>query len=383
MAESSVVTTTAIVTGAAGQDGYYLVRRLIGEGVHVHAIVRDEARADDLRALRATGSLTVHQLDINDSEGYGRLLGTVMPDEFYNLAGLSSVAASFRDPSSTWRTNADSVQVLLEAVRARSPGTRFYQSSSTEMFGAEPGKVVTHNEESPFMPHSPYAAAKAAAHLACVAYRRAFGLRVAAGIVSNHESRRRAPSFLTRKVIDHVRAIRSAKPAQLRQAAPLAVGNLAAQRDWGFAPDYVDGIVRVIRQIDVRARTLNHPPEADVGSSYRDYVLGSGRLHSVWQLVDRGFALADIPLDWDRGSPDPADWTASFCETGSPAVVVDPALIRPTDPLAIRADPSRARRELGWRPPGGLDRFLRDMLEAADTDLSGGLSVTQEAKIGC
>jgi GDPmannose 4,6-dehydratase len=230
---------------------------------------------------------------------------------------------------------------------------------------------VTHDEASPLNPQSPYAAAKAAAHLACDAYRRAYGLRVAAGILSNHESRRRAPSFLTRRVVDHVRGLRSVGSARLDRQPPLALGNLAAERDWGFAPDYVDGIIRVIRQVEVRARTLDRPIEADVGSSYRDYVLGSGSLHAVWQLVDRAFALAELPLAWDRASPDPANWTATFRGTGRPAVIVDPALIRPTDPAAIRADPSRATRELGWVPQPGLDRFLRDMLEAGEGELVG------------
>jgi len=363
------VIRSAIVTGAAGQDGYYLVERLIGEGMAVHALVRDDRRAAELKGLEGPGSLIIHELDINDSARCAGLVGQVRPTELYNLAGLSSVSVSFREPMLAWRTNADSVQVLLEAVRTESPETRFYQASSTEMFGARPGDTVTHDEDSPLNPQSPYAAAKAAAHLACDAYRRAYGIRVAAGILSNHESRRRAPSFLTRRVVDHVRGLRSGGQSGLRTLPPLALGNLAAERDWGFAPDYVDGIVRVLRQIEVRAQTLDRPIEADVGSSYRDYVLGSGRLHAVWQLVDRAFALADLALDWDRSSTDPANWTATFQATGSPAVAVDPAFIRPTDPAAIRADPSRAERELGWRPQPGLDRFLRDMLEAGDSDL--------------
>ncbi|MEP7082644.1 MAG: GDP-mannose 4,6-dehydratase [Chloroflexota bacterium] len=359
---------SAIVTGAAGQDGYYLVRRLLEEGADVHAVVREGGRSPDFGTLPDRGSLTVHRLDINDVAGYGELVARVRPDELYNLAGLSSVSLSFADPSATWRTNADSVQALLEALRTGSPETRFYQSSSTEMFGAEPGEAVTHDEESRLAPQSPYAAAKAAAHLACDAYRRTYGLRVAAGIVSNHESRRRAPSFLTRRVVDHVRMLRSA-PERVRNGPPLTVGNLAAQRDWGFAPDYVDGMVRVARQIEVRAKTLEHPPDADVGASYRDYVLGSGELHAVWQLVDRAFTLAELELDWDRSSPDPGKWSATFRAAGTSAVVVDPALIRPTDPAAIRADARRAREELGWRPRTGLDCFLRDMLEAGESDL--------------
>jgi GDPmannose 4,6-dehydratase len=352
---------TAVVTGAAGQDGFYLARRLVQEGMIVHAIVRDASSADELRGLGREGRIEVHAIDLDDRDGYASLIARVRPEEFYNFAGQSSVSASFLDPTSTWRTNADSVQGMLEAIRLHSPATRFYQSSSTDMFGAEPGVSVVHDEMSPLMPQSPYAAAKAAAHVACDAYRRAFGLRIAAGILANHESRRRTPRFLTRKVVDHVGAIRGASDRELRGIPPLRVGNLIAQRDWGFAPDYVDGIVLILRQVAVRARVSGQPAEDDVGASYRDYVLGSGQLSAVWELVDRTFALAGLPLAWNR-SGEMTSWTASFRASGDVAVVVDPELIRPTDPGAIRADASRARRELGWAPRPGLDRFLEDML---------------------
>ncbi len=372
MSNSSPVNpiASAVVTGATGQDGYYLVKRLIGEGATVHAIVRDTRGCDDLRTLASGGSLRIHQLDINDEDGYREIISRTRPDEFYNFAGQSSVSASFDDPTGTWRTNADAVQVMLEAIRLHSPETRFYQSSSTEMFGAESGQSPIQNENSPLMPQSPYAAAKAAAHVVCDAYRRAFDLRVAAGILANHESRRRPPTFLTRKVVDHVRAVRATGPSGLHKTAPLAVGNLAAQRDWGFAPDYVDGIILVLRQIAVRAATSGRPAELDVGSNYRDYVLASGRLHAVWELVDRTFELAGFALRWDRDDPDPANWGAVFRASGTRAVVVDPDLLRPTDPAVIQADPSRARLELGWTPQPGVDRFLRDMLTADENPVS-------------
>lgn len=357
---------SAVVTGATGQDGYYLVRQLLDEGLAVHAVVRDRRRCDAILGLPRADKLTIHEVDLSDAEGYRDVIASTRPDEFYNLAGQSSVSASFADPTATWRTNADAVQVMLDAIREDSPATRFYQSSSTEMFGAEPGGTAIQDETSPLMPQSPYAAAKAAGHVVCDAYRRAFGLRVAAGILANHESRRRAPSFLTRKVVDHVRRLRRTGPSRTRGREPLTIGNLAAQRDWGFAPDYVDGMVRIVRQIEVRASTSGRPAEADVGANYRDYVLGSGQLHAVWELVDRTFALAGFELDWDRADPHPARWSARFRSDGSTAVVVDPGLLRPTDPTAIRTDPSRARQDLGWQPQPGLDRFLRDMLAVDD-----------------
>jgi GDPmannose 4,6-dehydratase len=196
---------TAIVTGAAGQDGYYLVARLLTEGTVVHATVRSGSRTVELEALPGARRLTIHELDVNDAHGFGRLIANVQPDEFYNFAGQSSVSRSFSDPTAAWQSNADAVQSLLEAIRLKSTATRFYQSSSTDMFGSIPGETTIHDEDSQFLPQSPYAAAKAAAHLLCDAYRRAFDLRVACGILSNHESRRRPASFLTRKVVDHGR----------------------------------------------------------------------------------------------------------------------------------------------------------------------------------
>jgi GDPmannose 4,6-dehydratase len=353
---------SAIVTGSTGQDGYYLVARLLAEGYHVHATVRDETKTADLRALPAVESLTIHELDLSDARGYGGLIADVQPDELYNFAGQSSIAASFQAPGATWRTNADAVQMMLEAVREHSPHTRFYQSSSTDMFGSTSGGAVIHDESSRLEPQSPYAAAKAAAHLLCDAYRRAFDLRIACGILANHESRRRPASFLSRKVVDHVKRLREASAVGTASGPALAVGNLAAQRDWGFAPDYVDGIVRVTRQISYRAQTSGEPAEPDVGSNYRDYVLGSGRLHAVWELIDRAFALGGLPLEWDRSDPEPARWSARLLSTGSPVVLVDLNLMRPSDPAAIGADPTLARGELGWQPTAGLDRFLVDML---------------------
>jgi GDPmannose 4,6-dehydratase len=354
---------TAIVTGAAGQDGFYLVARLLGDGAVVHATVRDSGRTDDLRSLPNAERLTIHELEITDSDAYRRLLAAVGPDELYNLAGLSSVRRSFDDPTEAWRTNADAVHGLLEAVRTESPATRFYQSSSTDMFGSAPGGTTIHDETSAFMPQSPYAAAKASAHVLCDAYRRSFDLRVSCGILSNHESSRRPAQFLTAKVVGHVRSLRAAVEGRSHVEA-LRVGNLAVRREWGYAPDYVDGIVRICRQIAVRADVSGAPAEADVGASYRDYVLGTGRPNAVWELIDHAFGLGGFPLEWDRSSRDPADWTARLADTGAPAVVVDPSFVRHADPVTIGTNPSRARDELAWRPRTDLDAFLADMLAA-------------------
>ncbi len=361
----------AIVTGAAGQDGYYLIARLLRDGASVHATVRAGTAADELRALPGAERLTVHEVDVTDTIRIARLLADVQPDEIYNLAGMSSVRRSFDDPAGAWRANADAVHVLLEAVRTESPATRFYQASSTDMFGSDAGETAIHDEASPFRPQSPYAAAKAAAHLLCRAYRAAFDLRIACGILSNHESARRPASFLTSKVAGYVRDLRAHRnaspegtPPDVGSLGPLRVGNLSVRREWGFAPDYVEGMVRVCRQVNVRAEVLGGSPDLDTGASYRDYVLGTGNQTAVWELIDRAFSLGGFQLEWDRSSPDPAHWTARFREGGAAVVVVDPALLRPADPATIGTDPSLARRELGWRPSPGLDAFLEAMLGA-------------------
>lgn len=353
----------ALVTGASGQDGSLLTRRLLADGAIVHVVARDPRGATDLPINRdEVERLHVHVVELQDVEKLRRVVRRVRPDELYNLAGMSSVSASFADPWGAWETNARPVVAMLEAIRDGSPDTRFYQASSSEMFGGMPGEISVHDEDSPLLPQSPYAAAKASAHLACKVHRSAFNLRVACGIAFNHESSRRPASFLSRKVVDHVRRLRSVSPTDRLEEPPLRMGNLAAQRDWGFAPDYVDGMILVARQIAVRAAVLQGEPEPDVGSSYRDYVLGTGQLHAVWQLVDRAFAIGGFELDWHTASDDPRAWEARFRGTNRLAVEVDPALLRRTDPIAIRADPRRARRELGWGPTLGLDVFLSEML---------------------
>jgi GDPmannose 4,6-dehydratase len=355
-----------MVTGAAGQDGRLLVRRLVDEGSVVHALTHEgSAESGGSPSPPSPSAAFTHRVDLLRPESIATLIATVRPDEFYNLAGLSSVAASFDDPWLAWRTNAEAVSVMLEAVRTGSPGTRFYQASSSEMFGGVSEDDVR-NESSPLRPESPYAAAKAAAHLLCNSYRESFGLRIACGVLFNHESRLRPTQFLTRKVADHVRRL-NGRPGQIpSHHPPLRVGNLNARRDWGFAPEFVDGIVRILRQVEVRNALEPDCPIADNGTEYRDYVLGTGHTWSVRDLVDRAFSLVGHDLAWDLSSTDQREWSAAFASTGATAVVVDPDVVRPTDPRSIRADPSAALRDLGWAPTVGLDSFLMDMIHGAD-----------------
>jgi len=353
----------AVITGASGQDGYFLTGRLLNEGWSVHALTRRPGalRFDDLSA-EANSRLHVHQIDLLERGPVFDLISRTQPEEFYNLAGQSSVSKSFSDPLCAWQTNAEAVVHLLECIRKNSPHTRFYQASSTDMFGASSAGVMPYSETSALNPQSPYASAKAAAHLLCHSYREVYSLRIASGILSNHESHRRPASFLTRKVVEHVRKLKDGADGEpATTLPPLAMGNLKVQRDWGFAPDYVEGMCRILRQIAVRAVRSESAPEPDAGASYRDYVLATGQTHAVWELVDCAFRIAGLDLEWELSGNDAARWHAGFRTTGEPAVVVDPALLRAAEPLIIQLDPARAQHELGWIPKQGLEVFLQDM----------------------
>lgn len=353
----------AFVTGASGQDGSFLVERLIAEGIVVHAFSRRRISG----AIASHAAVVEHALEIAEPERFLELVAELRPSELYNLAGESSVARSLQDPLTTWETNATFVARFLDAVRLHSPETRVYQASSTDMFGQGRGDSIIHSEESPLNPSSPYAAAKAAAHMLCSVYRRQFGVRVTCGILSNHESHRRPAPFLSRKIVDHVRSVRRSLDEGKGYGLPLRVGNVQVERDWGFAPDYVEAIIRIVRQIEVRS-TVSGVELSDEAKHYRDYVVGTGSAHAVWQMIDRAFGLAGIELEWHLAD-DPAESRATFASTSTPAVVVDRSFIRPNEPRSIRTDPSRVASDLGWSPRAGLDIFLEDMLRLREPHL--------------
>jgi GDPmannose 4,6-dehydratase len=363
--------STALVIGASGQDGYFLTERLLDENWKIHATVR---RPETLGALAesegARGRLEIHRVELADPQRLFDLIARERPEEIYNLAGQSSVSHSFADPLLAWRTNADFVARLLECVRIETPHSRLYQASSTDMFGGGDNGTLLCNEDSALNPQSPYASAKAAAHLLCRSYREDYNLRIACGILSNHESHRRRAHFLTRKIADHVRSLRGLRPDELTRTPALKMGNLKIRRDWGFPPDYVEGMRLILRQIKIRGALTaradfvkeTEAPMVDEGRAYRDYVLGTGQTYAVWELVDTAFRLVGLDLEWSLEGDDPHRWQAHFRSSGKLAEAVDPSLLRPADPFMIEVDSSRARRDLGWSQRAGLEIFLTDML---------------------
>ena len=317
---------TALITGITGQDGSYLAELLLDKGYEVHGMVRrsstmNRGRIDHLTHAHpghAEGSrFVLHYGDMTDSGGLNRLVKTIRPDEIYNLAAQSHVAISFDQPEYTGDADGLGTTRLLEAVRTTGLPTRFYQASTSEMFGLTP---PPQNESSPFHPRSPYATAKLYAHWMTVNYREAHGLFACSGILFNHESPRRGENFVTRKITRGAAQILAGKIDKLR------LGNLDAKRDWGHARDYVEAMWMILQQ-----------PEPD------DYVIATGVTRSVRDFVETTFAMCGL------------SWTER--------VEVDEAYMRPSDVPELRGDPSKAAQRLGWQPKTSFQDLVREMLE--------------------
>jgi len=309
----------AIITGITGQDGSYLAELLLSKGYEVVGVVRRSSSPNYWRIQSVLDRVQLRPADLLDQLSLIRLVDEEQPDEFYNLAAMSFVPASWDQPMLTGEFNALGVTRLLDAVRRVDPSIRFYQASSSEMFGKV--RQVPQNELTPFYPRSPYGVSKVFAHYITVNYRESYNLFAVSGMLFNHESPRRGLEFVTRKVSDGVARIK------LGRADTLSVGNLDAQRDWGFAGDYVRMMWLMLQQ-----------DRAD------DYVIATGVSHSVRELVEIAFAHAG--LDWQKH------------------VRIDPALMRPAEVDHLLGDPSKARAELGWMPSVGFKQLIEMMVDA-------------------
>jgi GDPmannose 4,6-dehydratase len=309
----------ALITGITGQDGSYLAELLLGKGYEVVGVVRRTSHHSYERVEHLLDRIEVVAADLLDQHSLTVVLQDTRPDEVYNLAAQSYVPTSWTQPVLTGEFTALGVTRILEAIRLVHPSARFYQASSSEMFG----KVTEtpQRESTAFYPRSPYGVAKVYGHWITVNYRESYGLYAVSGILFNHESPRRGIEFVTRKVTDGVARIK------LGLAGELRLGNLDARRDWGYAGDYVEAMWRMLQQ--------------DVP---RDYVVGSGETHSVRELVD--LAFSHVGLDYRKH------------------VVSDPKYYRPAEVDVLLADPSKARRELGWAPKVGFADLVTMMVDA-------------------
>jgi len=312
---------TAFITGITGQDGGYLAEQLLAQGSSVHGLVRSAAEVAP--TVAAYSGVLLHVADLTDTAAVAGLLAEIAPDEIYNLAGISSVARSWQEPVATGLVSGLAAAGVLQSAFELSERTgrrvAVLQASSAEIFG-NPG-VWPQDESTPIAPVTPYGAAKAYAHHMARVYR-ARGLHAANVILYNHESPRRPPAFVTRKITQGAAMIARGEQDEL------ALGNLDARRDWGWAPDYVDAMVRAARH--------------DVAD---DYVIATGRSHSVAEFVAAAFRAAGID-DWERH------------------VRVDPAFVRPVDAVELTGDASRARVRLGWAPTVGFDEVVARMVRA-------------------
>ncbi len=333
----------ALITGVTGQDGSYLAELLLEKGYEVHGIKR---RASSFNTDRIDHiyedpheenvNFFLHYGDLTDSTNLIRIVQETQPDEIYNLAAQSHVQVSFDTPEYTAEVDALGVLRLLEAIRILdlTDQTRFYQASTSELYGQV--QEVPQTEETPFYPRSPYAAAKLYAYWITVNYREAYDIHASNGILFNHESPRRGKTFVTRKIT------RAAARIKTGLQEKTYLGNLDAERDWGHARDYVEGMWRMLQQ---------EAPD--------DYVLATGRTTTVRHFCEMAFDAAGIDLVWEGEDEDEVGYDA---ESGRPVVEIDPRYYRPTEVHQLLGKAEKAREELGWTPSRSLEQLAEEMV---------------------
>ncbi len=309
----------ALITGITGQDGSYLADFLLEKGYKVYGIVRQSSTQKFDRIIHILEKVELKQADLLDQTSLMKAIEEVQPDEVYNLAAQSFVPTSWSQPVLTGEFTALGVTRMLEAIRTVNTKIKFYQASSSEMFGKV--RQTPQNEETPYYPRSPYGVAKAYGHFITVNYRESYGIFACSGILFNHESPRRGKEFVSRKITDAVARIKSGKLDKLQ------LGNLEAKRDWGYALDYVEAMWLMLQ---------NDKPD--------DFVIGTGKTHSVKDFVEKAFGLAG--LDWKK------------------YVEIAPNMIRPAEVDMLIADASKAKRVLGWQPKVDFDHLVKMMVES-------------------
>lgn len=333
----------ALVTGITGQDGSYLAELLLGKGYEVHGIKRRSSLFNTQRIDHLyedphtdTANLFLHYGDLTDATNLIRIVQEVQPDEIYNLAAQSHVQVSFETPEYTANSDATGTLRLLEAIRilGLTEKVRFYQASTSELYGKV--QETPQTERTPFYPRSPYAVAKLYAYWITVNYREAYNMYACNGILFNHESPVRGETFVTRKIT------RAAARIKLGLEKKLFLGNLDAKRDWGHARDYVEGMWRILQ---------HNEPE--------DFVLATGKTHTVRYFCEQAFTHVDIPLVWEGEGVTEKGRNA---HTGEVVIEVDPRYFRPTEVDLLLGDYSKAKRKLGWEPVYTLEKMIEEMV---------------------
>jgi GDPmannose 4,6-dehydratase len=341
----------ALITGITGQDGSYLTELLLEKGYEVHGIIRRHSmisttRIDYLFENTRIGnvSLFLHYGDMTDSSNLNRLLEKIRPDEIYNLAAQSHVAVSFQVPEYTAESTGVGTLRLLDAIRESGISCRFYQASTSELYGGLPG-TAPQNEATPFYPKSPYGAAKLYSYWITVNYREAYHLFACNGILFNHESPRRGETFVTRKITRAVAGILAGKQEKL------SLGNMDAKRDWGFAGDYVEGMWRMLQQ-----------------DKPGDYVLATNETHTVREFVELAFAEVGITIEWKGTGVDEKGIDA---KTSRVLVDINPSYFRPAEVELLWGDPSKAEKELGWKRKVGFKELIHMMMDNDMKQIAG------------
>lgn len=324
----------ALVTGITGQDGSYLADLLLEKGYSVYGMARRSSTQNFERIQHIKDKVKFVHGDLTDQSSLDEAIRSVKPDEVYNLAAQSFVPVSWNQPASTGDITGLGVTRILEAIRKHKPNTKFYQASSSEMFGKV--QETPQTEKTSFYPRSPYGVAKVYGHWITINYRESYDIFACSGILFNHESPRRGLEFVTRKVTHTVAKIK------LGLAKELRMGNLDAKRDWGFAGDYVEAMWLMLQQ-----------PKPE------DFVIATGETHSVRRLVEASFFAAGMDLSWEGKG---AEEKGIDKRSGTVVVVIDPAFLRPAEVDLLIGDPTKAKRVLGWSPRMSFDNLVENMV---------------------
>jgi GDPmannose 4,6-dehydratase len=350
----------ALITGVAGQDGTYLSELLLKKGYQVHGIIHSLEGESYKKNSSYLKDVNIHTFSIEDESKVHNLVREEQYDEVYNLAAMSSVGNSFKHPKQSFNINAISVLAFLDSIRLTSIHTRFYQASSSEIFGGIP-EYTPQDEKTKLMPKSPYSVSKLAAHWLVVNYRESYGLKCCSGILFNHESIRRGDGFLTKKVCDWVKSY-----AKDENDGPLIVGNLNSSRDWGHSKDFVRAMWMMLNKDNL------DQPYKEENPTYKEYVVGTGKAFSIRAFIEKALQHVGETVTWETSGEREVQFGENkhvfaneigISSKGEPIIKIAPEFWRPNEVKKVIANPSLIKEELGWEASISLDEIIKEMIE--------------------